>query len=171
MGNWSDLNARVAEKAQQLAAAELERKERDRLRQEYERWCAASVTRLMDQLFSELQRRAEQCRAVSGMAFGIRSPRVVQLNSEDPSRLVLTVTLNQDAVDLYVQSLAGAAPSLHLLLSRTRGGRALRLICMPGAWLSPTSDGGFELRSFDADQARIDIEDLCYRAVSLLALH
>jgi hypothetical protein len=161
----------MAAKSQRLREQEQRWRDRRQARLNYQRWTETSTRALMIQLHAELVQRAGDCARSGGVGFVVQAPRRVHIDEGDAQRIVLSSRLDADVVDIYVQWSQGNAPNVHLLLSRTRRGRPLRLICIPGAWLAPSDDDeGFRLRSFGDSRQTVGVESLCHRAASLLAM-
>lgn len=169
--DWAQLGARIATKSQRLDAAEQDRRALEQARVAAQLWANDAVQRVMTQLFELLQWHVGQYARTTGVELRLSPPRRVLACDHEAQRLVLSLSLKDDNIDLYAQWSPGTPPGLHLLLSRTRRGRALRMICVPGAWLSPsTHEGGVNLRSFEGEHTLVSLESLAYRAVSLLAM-
>jgi hypothetical protein len=91
-------------------------------------------------------------------------------NTSQAEQRVLCISFADDSVHLHAQWKKGTPPSIHVLLSRKRGGRDARLITLPGGWLRPAStDAGFQVCSFDSSSHQVSLEEIAYRALRLLA--
>lgn len=163
MSSWEALGLEFERRAGDLAA----RAEDDKRRQEYGTWAREAVRRSVEELLSIVERRMASFpeRVRSELRFEITTPAATQIEQR-----VLCISFGGDSVHLHAQWKTGAPPSIHVLLSRKRGGRDARLITLPGGWLRPVSnDVGFQVCSFEASGHEIALEELAFRALRLLA--
>ncbi len=163
MLRWEDLSTEFERRASDLAV----RADDDKRRQQYSAWAREAVHRCIDDLASIVQQHTATFAqaARSELRIEIAAPNVSQAEQR-----VLCVNFATDSVHLHAQWKVGAPPSIHVLLSRKRGGRDARLITLPGGWLRPVStDAGFQVCSFDGSSHEISLEEIAYRALRLLA--
>jgi hypothetical protein len=163
MLQWKDLGNEFERRAADLAA-----QMNDQQRQEqYSAWARESVHRSIDELSAIVKRQIEHFPSV------VRSELCVEVAQPTATKRVqrvLWVSFGNDSVHLHAQWSVGAPPTIHVLLSRKRGGREARLITLPGGWLRRTSTAiGFQVCTFDGSGHEVPLEEIAYRGLRLLA--
>lgn len=170
MHDWDQLCAALTDRAHRVEAQQREKRQRAAARESYCRWAELSVARVIDELFGVLSACLAECTA-RGAPLAIVPPRDVRLAPTGRCARMVSVRLGPDAVDAYAQWAPGSPPALHLLLSRERRGRPMRMICVPGAWLKADDDkASYRLLAFDRQQRSVALDELARTALRLLAL-
>lgn len=161
--NWETLGSEFERRAGELA----ERAADDKRREEYSAWARDAVHRAIDELSLIVHRQT------ATFPETVRSELRVEVATPTAfpaEQRVLCINFATDSVHLHAQWRSGAPPSIHVLLSRKRGGRDARLITLPGGWLRPVSTpSGFEVCSFDSSSHQVTLEEIAFRALRLLA--
>lgn len=170
MQDWDQLGTALAGRARHIAALRREKLERAAARESYRCWAHATVTQVIDALHTLLSQRAAELGLGTTHGVEVLPPRDVCLDGSGRCTRVMSLRLGPDVVDLYAQWTPGSPPTLHLLLSRTRRGRPLRMLCVPGGWLSAQDNKtAYRLLEFEQDQP-VALEQIALRAARLLAV-
>jgi hypothetical protein len=142
--------------------------EQRRVQGEYRAWATTQLQRTLSELSRSLTARSTAQLGAQGFDYQVSEARWLSLAPEAPPLMTTAVQRGSCCVYIYGQIWDGQPPSLFFLRSGQHAGRLAGLLCSPAAWLAGGPHEPASLRAPDAAGARLTIDALAFRAVTLL---